>query len=142
VWNIGHEITLRISTGGLLYNQALIGFQLSVLQVVLCSLQLPASREPIEISVDMTICLAKSSDWSEDTISAENAPGQGDPFGNAQNTASTNSEPVDVTPACNQAQNGQFSIYVGTNFGGLVFPSKDSGNPEILTVRLRRCSFF
>lgn len=121
--------------GGLLYNRrALIGFLLPVQQVISCSLQLPASREPIETSVDMTICLAKSSDWSENTISAENAPGQGDPFANVQNTASTNPEPVNVTPACKQAQNGQFSIYIGTIFGGLVFPSKDSGNPEILTV--------
>lgn len=117
----------------------LIGFQLLVpgSSVTSCTVQSPMFRSTAQYFVDLTISQAASSYWDEDTVDGENAPDSQDPFTKIHvRPDHTNLKPIDITPACQgAASDGQFSIYVATEFGSLKdIESKDSGNPAISRI--------
>ncbi|KAB8228081.1 uncharacterized protein BDW43DRAFT_323351 [Aspergillus alliaceus] len=134
---LGHDNTLQANTGGLAYIRSLIGFQLPVpaASVKACTIQFPTFTQQLQFPVNVTLAQAVSSDWDESTVSGENAPDSGDIFTEIQVPAYTNMGPIDVTPACQNADNeGQLSIYLGTRFDRIEIWSKDSGNPAILHI--------
>ncbi|KAF9916064.1 hypothetical protein FBU30_001556 [Linnemannia zychae] len=134
---LGHENTLQANTGGLAYIRALVGFKLPVpsSSVRRCTVQFPAFTQPLQFPLNITIAQSASSDWNENTVDGENAPDSGKPFTMVTIPANTNMGPIDITPACKNAMSdGQFSIYLGTQFGRIEIWSENSGNPAILHV--------
>ncbi|EEQ31333.1 hypothetical protein McanMca71_004556 [Microsporum canis] len=132
---LGHNNTLLANTGGLAYIRTLVGFQLPVptKKVKKCTVQFPAFVQRIQTAINVTVSEAMSSNWDEDTVTGENAPDSGEPFSSLLVPALNNMGPLDVTQACKAAaDNGDFSIFVGTQFGRIEIWSKDSGNPAIL----------
>ncbi|KAI8318835.1 hypothetical protein GQ54DRAFT_299815 [Martensiomyces pterosporus] len=133
---LGHDPTLVANTGGLAYIRALIGFSMPVdsSQVSNCTIQIPGFTTQLQAPVTILVWEAVSSNWNEDTVTADNAPDAGSQIASVTVQAYNNLGPVDITPACQAAANGQFSIYIGTQFDRIEFPSKDSGNPSILHI--------
>ncbi|KAJ2832726.1 hypothetical protein J3B01_004727 [Coemansia erecta] len=133
---LGRETTLRASTGGLAYIQSLIGFHMPVeaSQVVNCTVQIPAFTTRHENPFTVIISQAAAMDWNEDTITGENAPAPGDTIAQVDVAAYANLGPVDITPACKIAINGEFSVYFGVQADSYEFWSRDSGNPAILHI--------
>ncbi|KAJ2495814.1 hypothetical protein GGH96_006229 [Coemansia sp. RSA 1972] len=133
---LGHENTLRAKTGGLSYVQSLIGFHMPVdaSQVTNCTVQIPAFTTRHEYPFTVVISQAAASDWNEDTVTGENAPAPGDTIAQVDVPAYNNLGPVDITPACKSAINGDFSVYFGVRMDSYEFWSKDSGNPAILHI--------
>ncbi|KAJ2557986.1 hypothetical protein GGH12_006029 [Coemansia sp. RSA 1822] len=133
---LGHENTLRTNTGGLAYVQSLIGFHMPVdaSQVINCTVQIPAFTTRHENPFTVVISQAAASDWNEDTVTGENAPAPGDTIAQIDVPAYNNLGPVDITPACKTAINGDFSVYFGVRTDSYEFWSKDSGNPAILHI--------
>ncbi|KAK2849622.1 hypothetical protein FQN49_005577 [Arthroderma sp. PD_2] len=132
---LGHNDTVIANTGGMAYLRSLVGFQLPVpaKKVKKCTVQFPAFTKRIQTAINVTVSQALSSDWNEDTVSGDTAPESGEVFSSLQVEALNNMGPLDVTKACKAASdNGDFSIYVGTQFGQIEIWSKDSGNPAIL----------
>ncbi|EAW09109.1 uncharacterized protein ACLA_078580 [Aspergillus clavatus NRRL 1] len=135
---LGNDNTIKASTGGMSYVRALVGFKLSdpVADITSCSVQFPAFVRLLESPVTVTVARALSSDWDEGTVTAENAPEAGDVFTQVTVPALSNLPALDVTEACQAAQtDGQFSIYLGTQFDSIEIYSKNSGNPAILHVK-------
>ncbi|KAJ1962452.1 hypothetical protein GGI12_002645 [Dipsacomyces acuminosporus] len=99
-----------------------------------CTLQIPAFKTQQSYPVTLQFAHATSSNWNEDTVTAENAPESGAQFATVTVPPYSNLGPVDITQACRWANSGQFSIYIGTQSGGVEFWSKDSGNPAILHI--------
>ncbi|KAJ1664886.1 hypothetical protein IW140_003705 [Coemansia sp. RSA 1813] len=134
---LGHDDKLTVNTGGLAFNQALVGFTLPVdaSEVTQCMVQIPAFVTPLQYPLNITVYLAASSDWDEDTVDGENAPQAGAQVAIVTVPASFNPAPIAITQACQAADaNRQFSIYFGAQFGYYQFWSKDSGNPAIISV--------
>ncbi|KAJ1938336.1 hypothetical protein FBU59_004469 [Linderina macrospora] len=133
---LGHDQTLVANTGGLAYIRALIGFTLPYdgSLVKSCQIQIPAFTKPLQADTTVLIWQAVSSNWNEDTVTANNAPDAGGQVASVTVPANNNLGPVDITPACRNATSGQLSIYIGTQFNRIEFWSKDSGNPAILHV--------
>ncbi|KAJ2855961.1 hypothetical protein J3B02_001882 [Coemansia erecta] len=133
---LGHENKLIANTGGLAYLGALVGFEMPVdgSNVKSCKVQIPAFSTPLQSPVTVVVSKAESSYWSEDTVDGENAPALGDEIASVDVPAYNNLPAVDITPACQAAINGKFSIYFNARFGHFEFWSKDSGNPAILHV--------
>lgn len=135
---LGHENTLQANTGGLAYIRALVGFELPVpsSSVTGCSVQFPAFTQPLQFPVNVTVARAASSEWNEDTVDGENAPDSKRPFTMVTVPVNTNMGPINITQACRHAaSDGQFSIYLGTQFDQIEIWSKDSGNPAILHIQ-------
>ncbi|KAJ2329987.1 hypothetical protein GGI00_003820 [Coemansia sp. RSA 2681] len=133
----GHNITLVANTGGLAFIQALIGFKMPVKgsSVASCYIQIPAFTTPLQYPVTVQAFTAASSDWDEDTVTANNAPAAGTLVNSVEVSAFNNLGPFDITAACQTAaKNGKFSVYLGAEFGHFEFWSKDSGNPAILHI--------
>ncbi|KAJ2552513.1 hypothetical protein EV175_003279 [Coemansia sp. RSA 1933] len=134
---LGHDIKLSVNTGGLAFNQALVGFTLPVdaSEVSECMVQIPAFITPLQAPINVTVYLAASSDWNEDTVDGENAPAAGEQVAMVTVPAGFNAPPIAITQACQAADaNRNFSIYFGAQFGYYQFWSKDSGNPAIISV--------
>ncbi|KAJ2822072.1 hypothetical protein GGI24_004040 [Coemansia furcata] len=134
---LGHNLTLVASTGGLAYIQALIGFKMPVSgsSVASCSIQIPAFTTPLQYPVTAQFFTAASSDWNEDTVTANNAPAVGTLINSVTVPAYNNLAASDITAACQTAtSDGEFSVYIGTQFDRFEFWSKDSGNPAILHI--------
>ncbi|KAI9472991.1 hypothetical protein LPJ78_005543 [Coemansia sp. RSA 989] len=133
---LGHENTLVANTGGLAFIQSLIGFHMPVAasQVTNCTVQIPAFTTRHENPLTVVVSQAASSDWNEDTVNGENAPASGSQIARVDVPAYANLGPVDITPACQSAINGEFSVYFGSGTGRYEFWSKDSGNPAILHI--------
>ncbi|KAH7145414.1 hypothetical protein B0J13DRAFT_322381 [Dactylonectria estremocensis] len=132
---LGHDDTLQANTGGLASVRSLVGFQLPVSpsSVKRCTVQFPALTRQLAYPVNVTFALAATSDWDETTVNGENAPDSGEPFITVNVPAYSNLVAVDITPACKAAgEDGQFSVYFGTESGSIAIWSKDSGNPSIL----------
>ncbi|KAF3482731.1 uncharacterized protein GIQ15_02055 [Arthroderma uncinatum] len=132
---LGHNNTILANTGGLAYIRSIVGYQLPVpaKKVRKCTVQFPAFTTPLQAPINVTVSRALSSDWNEDTVSGETAPDSGDVFNTVQVPAYNNMEALDVTQACKAASaSGEFSIYLGSQFGRFEIWSKDSGNPSIL----------
>ncbi|KAG0269037.1 hypothetical protein DFQ27_004969 [Actinomortierella ambigua] len=134
---LGHEKTLRANTGGLAYLRALVGFQLPNVgassSVVGCTVQFPAFVRSLPSGVTIRISMASASEWDEDTVTAETSPDSEEVIAEVAVPARTNLPPIDITKACTQAgADGQFSIYLSTQFGSIEVWSKDSDNPAIL----------
>ncbi|KAJ1664887.1 hypothetical protein EV178_003671 [Coemansia sp. RSA 1646] len=134
---LGHDNTLTASTGGLAFDQALVGFTLptDASAVTTCTVQIPAFSSPLPYPMNITVYSTASSDWNEDTVTAENAPQAGSQLAVVTVPANNNAQAIDITQACKAADaNRQFSIYFGVEFGYYQFWSKDSGNPAIIHV--------
>ncbi|KAJ2506026.1 hypothetical protein H4S06_004653 [Coemansia sp. BCRC 34490] len=134
---LGGDSKLTVNTGGLAYNQALIGFTLPVdaSEVTQCTVQIPAFVNPLQYEQNITVYIAASSDWDESTVSGETAPQVGDQIAMVTIPAYNNAPPIAITQACQAADaNREFSIYFGSQFGYYQFWSKDSGNPAIIHV--------
>ncbi|KAJ2845338.1 hypothetical protein IWW36_004821 [Coemansia brasiliensis] len=133
---LGHEQTLEANTGGLAFIQSLIGFHMPVdaSQVTNCTIQIPAFTTQHEYPLTVVVSQAAASDWDEDTVDGENAPAPGNQIAEAEVPAFANLGPVDITPACQSAVNGEFSVYFGSKTDHYKFWSKDSGNPAILHI--------
>ncbi|KAL5365129.1 hypothetical protein BJX96DRAFT_179560 [Aspergillus floccosus] len=136
---LGHNDTLVANTGGLAYLRWLVDFDLPAevapAAVTSCTVQFPGFVAPVGAGINVTVSTAVSSDWDEDTVTAENAPDAGDVLSTVEVPAYANLPALDVTGACRGAGgDGAFSIYVGTVFGRMEVWSKDSGNPAILHV--------
>ncbi|ORX67788.1 hypothetical protein DL89DRAFT_36474 [Linderina pennispora] len=133
---LGHNNTLVANTGGLAYIRALIGFTLPYdgSLVRSCQIQIPAFTQPLQSDITVVFWQAVSSNWDESTVTANNAPDAGGQVATVTVPANNNMGPVDITGACRNATSGQFSVYIGTQFGRIEFWSKDSGNPAILHV--------
>ncbi|GIJ92679.1 hypothetical protein Asppvi_001957 [Aspergillus pseudoviridinutans] len=139
---LGHEKTLRASTGGLAWVRFLVGFKLPVpvTDGTKCTVQFPAFVRPNPFAVNVTVARALSSDWDEDTVDGENAPDSGDIFTSMSLEPYQNMQTMDITAACKAAQaNGEFSIYVGTQSDSIEIWSKDAGDPAILHVNAPVC---
>ncbi|KAG0221784.1 hypothetical protein BGW41_006531 [Actinomortierella wolfii] len=143
----GKDPTLMVHWGFKDCIQVLVGFVLpkealtSSSEITACSIQFPPFTYPPYRGDNVTITVAKSSDWEEDTVSAETAPEaeEGGPLVIIEVPPFTHLGPIDVTPVCQKAKgsaDGQFSIYLGTaNYLGYYeLWSKDSGKPAILHV--------
>ncbi|KAI9504334.1 hypothetical protein GGI25_004370 [Coemansia spiralis] len=133
---LGHDDKLTVNTGGLAYNRALIGFHMPVdgSQVTSCTVQVPAFVTPLQSSLNVTVNTANPSDWNEDTVDGENAPDAGDQIAFVTVPSYNNLGPIDITPACQGAVNGEFSVYFGAQFGYYQLWSENSGNPAILHI--------
>ncbi|EFY84779.1 hypothetical protein MAC_09182 [Metarhizium acridum CQMa 102] len=113
---LGQKMTLEANTGGLAYIRMLIGFHVPVepSRITQCTVRLGTFTSPLEYSVNVTVAQAVSSQWSEDTVTGQNAPDSGDPFNSIAVRPHTEIGSIDITQACkNAAGDGQFSIYVG-----------------------------
>lgn len=133
----GHEDTLEASTGARALVRTLIGFELPVSadKVEKCTVQTPAFTKLPQSPITLTVSAAKSSDWDEDTVSGDTAPESGVIFNTVEVPALSNPPPIDVTTACKAAsEDGEFSVYLGTESGSFAIWSKDSGNPAVLHV--------
>ncbi|KAJ2060533.1 hypothetical protein GGI17_003651 [Coemansia sp. S146] len=134
---LGHNQTLVANTGGLAFLQVLIGFKMPVRgsSVASCSIQIPAFTTPLQYPITVQFFTAASSDWNEDTVTANNAPAAGTLFNSVEVPAFNNLGLTDITAACQTAaSNGKFSVYMGAQFDRFEFWSKDSGNPAILHI--------
>ncbi|KAJ1782370.1 hypothetical protein LPJ59_006812 [Coemansia sp. RSA 2399] len=97
--------------------------------------QIPAFVTPLQAPINITVYLAASSDWNEDTVDGENAPQVGEQVAIVTVPAGFNAADIAITQACQAADaNRQFSIYFGAQFGYYQFWSLDSGNPAIISV--------
>ncbi|KAJ1963605.1 hypothetical protein GGI12_001962 [Dipsacomyces acuminosporus] len=132
----GHDPTLVANTGGLAFIRTLIGFNMPIdgSLVANCTLQIPAFTPPLQSAVTVTISKADVSSWNEDTVNGENAPLELGQVSSVTVPAGTNMGPLDITQACRSANGHLLDIYIGTQFGRIEFPSKDSGNPAILHI--------
>ncbi|KAG0221785.1 hypothetical protein BGW41_006532 [Actinomortierella wolfii] len=140
----GNDPILTIQAGGRADTRALVGFTLpdEVLapssEITSCSIQFPPFAYPLEFGGKFHVFLADSSDWEEEAVSRETAPGREyDPLADIEVLSYENLGPIDVTPACQKVQgsaDGQFSIYLTTEIGYHTIWSKDSGNPATLHV--------
>ncbi|KAL2848088.1 hypothetical protein BJY01DRAFT_162781 [Aspergillus pseudoustus] len=135
----GLEDNLRANTGGLAWIRSLVGFQLpenvDSSDVTKCTVQFPAFTSLPQYDFNLTVVPAVSSDWDEDTVNGNNAPDSTDDVTLVPVPALTNPPLLDVTSACQNAdENGQFSIYLGAAFGSFEIWSKDSGNPAVLHI--------
>ncbi|KAI9504335.1 hypothetical protein GGI25_004369 [Coemansia spiralis] len=132
----GHENNLVVNIGGTIYETAIVGFHMPVAgsQVSSCVVQMPTFLVPIQSDLNVTIFSAAPLDWNEDTVDGENAPPFYKRIANVYVPASTNLGPVDITQACQDAVNGEFSIYFTTDQGYYQFLSKDSGHPASLRI--------
>ncbi|KAJ2665220.1 hypothetical protein IW148_001692 [Coemansia sp. RSA 1199] len=132
----GLENTLSANTGSSGFIQSLIGFHMPVegSQVTNCTVQIPAFTTRHENPFTVVISYAAPIDWSEDTVTGENAPAPGDTIAQVDVAAYNNLGPVDITPACKAAIGGKFSVYFGVETGSYEFWSKNSGNPAILHI--------
>ncbi|KAJ2741238.1 hypothetical protein GGI20_005322 [Coemansia sp. BCRC 34301] len=134
---LGRNETLVANTGGLAFIQALISFDMPVKgsEVASCFIQIPAFKTPLQYPVVVQAFTAASLDWDEDTVSANSAPDAGSLVNSVEVPAYNNLGPFDITAACQSAtDNGEFSVYLGAQFGHFEFWSKDSGNPAILHI--------
>ncbi|KAF7115471.1 hypothetical protein CNMCM5793_002429 [Aspergillus hiratsukae] len=139
---LGHDKTLRASTGGLAWVRFLVGFKLRgpVTDATKCTVQFPAFVRPNPSAVNVTVARALSCDWDEDTVDGENAPESGDIFTSMVVEPYHNIPAIDITAACKGAQaNGEFSIYVGTQSDSIEIWSKEAGAPAILHVSESAC---
>ncbi|KAE8150344.1 hypothetical protein BDV25DRAFT_112747 [Aspergillus avenaceus] len=135
---LGNEPTLKANTGGLAYSRSLVGFELPVpaTRVLKCTVQFPAFTKPLQAPVNVTISGAESSDWDENTVTAENAPEAGDVLDEVEVEAHQNLRALDITDACHGADiQRRLSVYLGTRFGTIEVWGKNSGNAAILTVQ-------
>ncbi|KAL2826816.1 hypothetical protein BDW59DRAFT_60958 [Aspergillus cavernicola] len=135
----GSADTLRVNTGGHAWIRSLIGFQLpedvEPSTVTKCTVQFPAFKELPPTGFDLTVVPAVSSDWDEETVNGNNAPAATDAITIVSVPELTNPPLLDVTDACQAADDdGQFSIYLGVEFGSYEIWSKDSGNPAVLHI--------
>ncbi|KAL4768873.1 hypothetical protein BDW60DRAFT_113131 [Aspergillus nidulans var. acristatus] len=137
----GSEKTLRANTGGLAWIRSLVGFRLDLPEdiypddITKCTVQFPAFTKLPNSAFNMTVIPAVSTDWDEVTVNGENAPASTDDVAVYPVQALTNPPLLDVTEACWLADDdGQFSIYLGAEFGSYEIWSKDSGNPAVLHV--------
>ncbi|KAL4793610.1 hypothetical protein BDV19DRAFT_391036 [Aspergillus venezuelensis] len=135
----GSDARLRASTGGLTWVRSIVGFQLpddvDPSTITECTVQFPAFTELPRSGFNLTVAPAVSSDWDEATVNGENAPAPTDALDIYSIPALTNPPLLDVTTACQIADNdGQFSIYLGAEFGSYEVWSKDSGNPAVLHI--------
>ncbi|KAL3461489.1 hypothetical protein BJX64DRAFT_260680 [Aspergillus heterothallicus] len=135
----GLENNLRANTGGLAWIRSLVGFQLpegmNPSAVTQCTVQFPAFTRLPQYDINLTVVPAVSSDWDEETVNGNNAPASTDDVSIIPVPALTNPPLIDVTNACQGAdEDGQFSIYVGADFGSFEIWSKDSGNPAVLHI--------
>ncbi|KAL4922728.1 hypothetical protein BDW62DRAFT_2319 [Aspergillus aurantiobrunneus] len=133
----GSEDRLRANTGGRAWIRSLVGFQLpdglDPSTITECTVQFPAFTELPETGFNLTVVPAVSSDWDEATVNGNNAPASTDAITVIPVPALTNPPLLDVTNACQTASDdGQFSIYLGADFGSYEIWSKDSGNPAVL----------
>ncbi|KAA8648048.1 hypothetical protein EYZ11_006106 [Aspergillus tanneri] len=139
---LGHEKTLKANTGGHAYLRWLVGFclpeSLSSTSVTKCNVQFPGFTQHggYPAPVNVTVSRAVSSKWNEEDVTAGNAPDEDNVSTSVVNVpAYSNLEALDVTEACKRAdENGEFSIYVGTQSGTMEVWSLDSGNAAILHV--------
>ncbi|KAL4911282.1 hypothetical protein BDW74DRAFT_172748 [Aspergillus multicolor] len=137
----GAETNLRANTGGLAWIRSLVGFRLDLPEdrypddITKCTVQFPAFTKLPEAAFNLTVSPAVSSDWDEVTVNADNAPASTDDLTVYHVPALTNPPLLDVTNACWLAgDDGQFSIYLGAEFGSYEIWSKDSGNPAVLHI--------
>jgi hypothetical protein len=135
----GLEGHLRANTGGLAWVRSLVGFQLpenvDPSYVTKCTVQFPAFTRLPQYEFNLTVVPAVSSDWDEDTVNGDNAPDSNGDIAIVPVPALTNPPLLDVTNACQDAdEDGQFSIYLGADFGSFEIWSKDSGNPAVLHI--------
>ncbi|KKK19265.1 hypothetical protein P175DRAFT_0492934 [Aspergillus ochraceoroseus IBT 24754] len=134
---LGSASTLRANTGGLAFVRSLVGYQLPVPvdSVTRCTVQFPAFTQLPQNGFNVTVSPAVSSDWDEATVNGNNAPAATDAQTIVPVPALSNMPALDVTDACKSASvDGQFSIYIGVDFGSYEIWSKDSGNPSVLHV--------
>ncbi|KAL4779612.1 hypothetical protein BJX76DRAFT_75027 [Aspergillus varians] len=135
----GSDEKLRANTGGLAWIRSLVGFQLpdevDPSTITQCTVQFPAFTRLPESGFNLTVVPAVSSDWDEATVNGNNAPAATDAITVVSVPALTNPPLLDVTNACQTAGvDGQFSIYLGAEFGSYEIWSKDSGNPAVLHI--------
>jgi hypothetical protein len=142
---LGHDKTLRASTGGLAWVRFLVGFKLpvpvsAVTDATKCTVQFPAFVRPNPSAVNVTVARAVSSNWNENTVDGENAPESVVIFTSMVVEAYQNMPAIDITEACRSAQaNGEFSIYFGTQSDSIEIWSKEAGAPAILHVSESVC---
>ncbi|KAL3478765.1 hypothetical protein BJX99DRAFT_256177 [Aspergillus californicus] len=135
----GSNDTLRVNTGGLAWIRSLVGFQLpenvDPSSVTKCTVQFPAFKKLPQSGFEMTVVPAVSSDWDEETVNGNNAPAATDEISTVTVPELTNPPLLDVTNACNLAdEDGRFSIYLGVEFGSYEIWSKDFGAPAVLHI--------
>ncbi|KAI9375707.1 hypothetical protein BJX61DRAFT_539578 [Aspergillus egyptiacus] len=135
----GFEDTLRVNTGGLAWIRSIVGFQfpedVDPSAITECTVQFPAFKKLPPTGFDMTVVPAAWSDWDEETVNGDNAPASTDSVMVMSVPALTNPPLLDVTNACQMADDdGQFSIYLGVEYGSYEIWSKDSGSPAILHI--------
>ncbi|KAJ2728723.1 hypothetical protein IW152_005886 [Coemansia sp. BCRC 34962] len=134
---LGYDQKLVANTGGLAFVQALIGFKMPVSgsSVSSCTIQIPAFTTPLQYPITVQFFTAALSDWDEDTVTANNAPAAGTLINSVEVPAYNNLVATDITAACQSAgSDGEFSVYLGAQFGHFEFWSKDSGNPAIIHI--------
>ncbi len=130
---------LRANTGGLAWIRSIVGFKIpeevDSSTITQCTVQFPAFTRLPEYGFNLTVSPAVSSDWDEATVNGNNAPPSTDAINIFPVPALTNPPLLDITDACKAAgDDGQFSIYIGAEFGSFEIWSKDSGNPAVLHI--------
>ncbi|KAL4881255.1 hypothetical protein BJY04DRAFT_62224 [Aspergillus karnatakaensis] len=135
----GSDDTIRANTGGLAWVRSIVGFQLPAevdpSSVTECTVQFPAFTKLPETGFNLTVVSAVSSDWEEAVVNGDNAPPTTDAIELIAVPKLTNPPLLDVTFACQNAdERGEFSIYLGVEFGSWEIWSKDSGFPAVLHV--------
>ncbi|KAG0331903.1 hypothetical protein BG000_010502 [Podila horticola] len=138
---LGHSPSLITGpgpVGGPIFARILIGFELPVpaSSVQYCSIILPPLKASDSFQFPPLFLPAASSDWSEDTVTGENAPPMGNRYlpGNVIERGNRNFE-SNITQACKAADDkGHFSVYVEYAPRRMKIPSKDAGKPVSLYI--------
>ncbi|KAJ1862004.1 hypothetical protein LPJ73_000881 [Coemansia sp. RSA 2703] len=133
---LGRNATVVANTNTNINISALIGFDLGIdsTSVKSCIIQIPAFTDLPQSDITIIISKAAPADWSEDTVTGENAPAVGDQIVSVVVPALSNLGPVDITTACQSAVKGKFSVYFSAKAGRYEFWARDYGDPAILHV--------
>ncbi|KAJ2801705.1 hypothetical protein H4R20_003570 [Coemansia guatemalensis] len=135
---LGRNDTLVVqSVGRLWHSHALVGFDMGIngSRVTKCVVRMPPFVERPKEKTVATVEEAVFYDWDEDSVTAVNAPPPKRPLAHYQlEPLADHLEPVDITPACQDAIGGVFSIYFSSIAGGYTFPSREAGKPAILEI--------
>ncbi|KAJ2781307.1 hypothetical protein GGI15_003251 [Coemansia interrupta] len=133
---LGKNATVVAYTGTNINISALIGFDMSVdgSSVKSCNIQIPAFTDLPQSDITVIISKAAPTDWNEDTVTGKNAPAVSAQIASVVVPALNNLGPVDITPACQGAVDGKFSVYFSAKSGRYEFWARDWGSPAILHV--------
>ncbi|KAJ2158266.1 hypothetical protein GGF46_003908 [Coemansia sp. RSA 552] len=134
----GTKDTLHVHRSPDGWGNALIGFHMPVegSQVQQCFIHLPLFLAEHSSNFVVTVSTTTGSFWDEHTVSNITAPAYGSVLGGSINVPpnAPHIEPIDATEACQNAVNGEFSVYISVYHGEFKLPSRESNGAAQLHI--------